>query len=147
MPNTPKKGKILALDMGRSAVGMAISDEQREMVFGRGVIRNYKSLANLFDELKAFCVRENVEEVVVGLPVGRDGEDTAQTERIRSIGERLEVFLGGIPVEFEDESFTTFEANEFLGGVAGVKVRNRKDTEDEIAAVIILKRYLDFEES
>ncbi len=147
MPNPSKNGKILALDMGRSAVGMAISDEQKQMVFGRGVIRNYKSLANLFKEIKNFCEREKVVEVVIGLPAGKEGEETAQTERIRSIGERLEEYLEDIPVEFEDESFTTFEANEFLGGVAGVKAGKRKDTEDEIAAVIILKRYLDFDES
>ena len=135
------------MDIGRNAVGMAVSDEQRQVVFGRGVIRNYKSLAHLFSEIKSFCTKENVELVVLGLPAGKEGEDTPQTERIRSIGEKLEEYLEGIPVEFEDESFTTFEANEFLGGVAGVKGRKKKETEDEIAAVIILKRYLDFDES
>lgn len=141
----PKKGKILALDMGRNSVGMAVSDESRQMVFGRGVIRNFQSLTRLFAEVKSFCEKENVQEVVLGLPIGGDGEETLQTERIRSIGEKLEAYLGGIPVEFEDESFTTFEANEFLGGVPGINGRKRKETEDEIAAVIILKRYLDFD--
>jgi putative Holliday junction resolvase len=141
----PKKGKILALDMGRNAVGMAVSDEQREMVFGRGVIRNFKSLANLFSEVKDFCAKENVVEVVMGLPLGKEGEDTEQTERMRSIGERLEKYLVNIEVQFEDESFTTFEANEFLNKAPRVKNRKRKEREDEIAAVIILKRYLDFE--
>jgi putative holliday junction resolvase len=140
----PQKGKILALDFGRSAVGMAVSDEDRQMVFGRGVIRDYKSLANLFAEISKFCLDEKVSEIVMGVPIGGDGEDTPQTEKIRSIGEKLEKYLGNIPVNFEDESFTTYEADEFLS-LKGVKGSRRKETEDEIAATIILKRYLDFD--
>ncbi len=116
------------------------------MVFGRGVIKDYKSLAHLFEKIKGFCEKEGVIEVVMGVPAGREGEDTPQTERIRGFGEKLQEYLGeNIPVEFEDESFTTFEAGEFLGGVLKVKGRDRKETEDEMAAVIILKRYLEIE--
>ena len=139
------RGKILAIDFGRKTVGLAVSDEDQAMVFGRGVIKDYKSLAHLFGKIRSFCEKEGVIEVVMGIPVGRDGEDTPQTERIRGFGEKLQEYLGDIPVEFEDESFTSFEADEFLDKILHIRGRERKESVDELAAVLILKRYLDIE--
>jgi putative holliday junction resolvase len=143
----PNKGKILALDYGRSSVGMAVSDEDRQVVFGRGSIRNYGSLNNLFEKIRLFCETEKITEIVMGIPVDENGDETVQTEKIRAIAEKLEQYLRNIPISFEDESFTTFEANEFLAEKVNVKGSVRKQTEDEIAATIILKRYLDFDET
>lgn len=140
------RGKILAIDFGRKTVGLAVSDEDQTMVFGRGVIRDYKSLARLFEKIRDFCRKETVVEVVMGIPVGREGEDTPQTERIRGFGEKLQEYLGNdIPVAFEDESFTSFEAEEFLEKILHIRGRDRKQSVDEMAAVLILKRYLDIE--
>jgi putative Holliday junction resolvase len=144
--NEPSRGRILSLDFGQKSVGVAISDEDRTMVFGRGVIKNFKSLADLFEKVKSICEKEAVVEIVVGLPVNPDGEDTFQTARIRGFGLKLEEFIKTVPVKFEDESFSSFEADSFLSNVAKVKGSERKKTEDEIAAVVILKRYLDLEE-
>lgn len=140
------KGKILALDFGNRTVGLAVSDEDRTMVFGRGVIRDFKSLAGLFGRIAEFCMKEGIVGVVMGIPSGKEGQETPQTERIRGIGEKLGDFLKDIPVEFEDESFTSFEADDYLSGIKGVRGRDRKQMEDELAAVIILKRYLKLED-
>lgn len=116
------------------------------MVFGRGVIRDFKSLAGLFGRIAEFCMKEGIVGVVMGIPSGKEGQETPQTERIRGIGEKLGDFLKDIPVEFEDESFTSFEADDYLSGIKGVRGRDRKQMEDELAAVIILKRYLKLED-
>ena len=82
----------------------------------------------------------------MGIPVGKEGEETTQTGRIRGFGEKLQEYLGEeIPVAFEDESFTSFEADEFLDKIMNVRGRDRKQSEDELAAVLILKRYLELE--
>ena len=135
----------MAIDFGNRTVGLAVSDEDQSMVFGRGVIRDYKSLAGLFAKIKELCLKEKVIGVVMGLPAGKEGEETFQTERIRGIGEKLDEFLVDIPVEFEDESFTSFEADEYLAEIRRVRGRDRKQMEDELAAVIILKRFLELE--
>lgn len=139
------RGKILAIDFGQKTVGLAVSDEDQTMVFGRGVIKNYQSLVFLFEKIRAFCEKEKVAEIVMGVPVGQDGEDTPQSERIRGIGVKLEEHLGDIQVSFEDESFTSFEADEFLDKILQVRGRDRKESEDELAAVLILKRFLELE--
>lgn len=136
----------MAIDFGSRTVGLAVSDEDQTMVFGRGVIRDFKSLNGLFGKIREFCIKENVVEVVMGIPSGKDGQETPQTERIRGFGEKLGELLGDIEVVFEDEAFTSFEADDYLAKIRGVRGRDRKQMEDELAAVIILKRYLELED-
>ena len=44
------KGKLLGIDFGENNVGLAVSDESQAFVFGRGCIRGFKNLKNLFSE-------------------------------------------------------------------------------------------------
>lgn len=134
------KGKILAIDYGKGSFGLAVCDEGRQMVFGRGVMKNKKGLSFLLEQLNTFCVQEGVVEIVVGLPLGIEGQDTEQTKRIRHFAEKLKDKVN-LPVSFQDESFTSFEAGQMLKEL-GVHPQNRKQDEDELAAVLILQRYL-----
>ncbi len=136
------KGKILAIDFGAYFVGLAVTDEDRLLTFTRGVIKNYKSLENLFAKILELCKKEKVTQIVLGVPFASDGGKTAQSERMYAIGGKLQKYLQNIPVAFEDESFTSYAADDFLKSV-GVKEGKRKDTEDEVAAIFILRRYLD----
>lgn len=134
------KGKILAIDFGYHFVGLAVSDDARLMAFAKGVISGYKSLNGLFEKLKILCSDEVVTQIVMGLPLGDGSTETQKTERVRSIGKKLENFVG-IPVDFMDESFSSFEAGNKLMDM-GVKAHRVKEQEDEVAAVLILERYL-----
>jgi putative Holliday junction resolvase len=60
----------------------------------------------------AELVREReVERVVVGLPLGLSGADTAQTEEARAFAARLaERLAPAVPVELYDERLTTVQA-------------------------------------
>lgn len=135
------KGKILAIDFGWQFVGLAVTDVDRTVTFGHGVIKDFGSLAKLFAKIKEICQKENVVQVVLGLPMSESGKKTEQSERMMKIGKKLKDALGEIPVDFEDESFTSYEADKFLRSME-VKNSQRKETEDEVAAILILKRYL-----
>jgi putative transcription antitermination factor YqgF len=135
------KGKILAVDFGWQYVGLAVTDADRTVVFGKGVIKDYGSLAKLFVKIAEFCAKEQIVQVVMGVPTAEDGKNTEQSEKMINIGKKLEAALKDIPVSFEDESFTSYEADRFLRSIK-VKNSEKKDTEDEIAAILILKRYL-----
>jgi len=132
------KGKLLAIDFGDKNTGLAVCDVSRTMVFGRGVLKGYKSLEALFEQIMGICMDENIAEVVFGVPCGHDGFDTPQAERMRSIGGRLEDYLGKVQVVFQDESFSSFEADSFS---MDEKLR-RKYSQHELAAMLILERYL-----
>lgn len=135
------KGKILGIDFGAASVGLAITDEQQTMVFGRGVIKKYGSLQNLAKKLHQLCEQENAVKVVMGLPIAVAEKSQSQTQKIRNIGKKLRLYLHGIDFEFQDESFSSFEAREALKKL-DVKAKNYKKTEDEMAAIIILQNYL-----
>ena len=137
-----KNSKVLGIDFGKNHVGLALSDEARQIVFGKGVIRNYGSLKNLGAKLKELILKEGVTEIVMGLPLAEDGSDTDQSKRIRDIGKKLTEFLPeNIVFNFWDESFTSARADTLLDKF-GLKVHRYKETQDELAAVLILKDYL-----
>ena len=111
-----KKNKILAIDFGENNVGLAVTDPGANLVFGKGLIKGGKSLNDLFSKIKKFCDDEEVNKIVFGLPLGKDGEETDQTGRMKKIAYKLKDYLGNIPLEFEDESFSSFEAREIAEG-------------------------------
>jgi putative Holliday junction resolvase len=130
-------GKILAIDFGEKYTGLAICDEGRHLVFAKGLIKDYKSLEDLFAKVAQFCEEENIKLIIFGIP----SEDIEQSRRFRKIGKKLEKYLKNIPLEFEDEDWSSFEANNILKGFDMKNLRN-KYSEHEISAMIILERYL-----
>ncbi len=132
------RGRILAVDFGRSKVGLAVCDEERKLVFRRGIIKGFGSLDRLFRQLKDLCVKEKIVLVLFGVPLGIEGNETAQSAKIRVIGEKLRAYLEDIFLEFVDESFSTFEAKELLAGVPGRIDMN----DDDYAAYLLLVKYL-----
>lgn len=139
-----QKGRILAIDYGNSTVGLAVSDPDRLMAFGRGSHKGLNEV-DLLDKIKDLVVTDKITTVVLGLPLSADGSDTKQTLRIREFGSKLKDKISELPVEikFLDESFSTFEANQILQKI-GVKSADRKQTEDEMAAIVLVHRYIDY---
>ena len=136
-----KNKKILAIDFGESNIGLAATDSGANLVFGKGSLKRGKSLDDIFKKIKGFCDEEQVVKVIFGLPKGKNAEDTEQTERYRRIGRKLSDYLGNIFFEFEDESFTSYEAREMSAGFEDDLLKTQY-SEHELAAMIILRRYL-----
>jgi putative holliday junction resolvase len=132
--------RILGIDYGTRRVGAALSDPGRTMAFPAEVyvLRGLEHDAKHYREL----VREDeVERIVIGLPVhtsGREGQIAALT---RSFGDWL-AGVTGVPVFYFDERYTTVEAEQKLID-AGLKRQKRKALRDQLAAQIMLQGYLD----
>lgn len=137
--------KILALDYGAAKIGVAISDEGQSMVFGRGFLERKDGIFNCFEKILQLCKTEKIAIIVAGLPLNEEGHDTVQSKKIRNFVRKLEHFLKkhsiSAQIFFEDESFSSFEASEHLAGL-GFKVKKSKKYEDELAAILILQKYL-----
>lgn len=126
--------RVLALDYGSARCGCALSDPSGtlatpiETVQRPGTRRGLAQLAEL--------VRERaVSRVVVGLPLGLSGADTAQTAEARAFAARLGERLGAdVPVDLYDERFTTRIAQR-----AG---RGGGASEDSRAAAVLLEDWL-----
>lgn len=136
----------MGIDFGEKSVGLAVTDEAQTMVFGCGLIKNYGSLLKLARKLANICSKERVVKIVMGVPVSSVvGKSQQQAKRMRRIGVKLqkclERMVGELPLEFEDESFSSFEAEKVLKQF-GVKPIDYKRSEDEMAAIIILQNHL-----
>ena len=139
-----KTGKILAIDYGSASIGLAVSDDSRIMAFSRGVLRKLTK-DEAIGKIIALVNEEKVKLVILGLPMSVDGGETSQTVKIREFGSKLaqELSKTDVPLEYVDESFSSFEAQKMLENL-NVKAMDRKKTEDELAAVVLVRRYIDF---
>ena len=87
-----------------------------------------------FARLLGLVRERGVKRVVVGLPLGLSGRDTAQTEECRAFAGRLRESLGErIPVDLYDERFTTQIA---------ARSGSSDTAEDSRAAAVLLEDYL-----
>ena len=121
--------RILALDYGSARIGCALCDPTGTLVRPVETIEppDPASVATLVDA-------EEVERVVVGLPVNMDGSEGDQARQSREFGRELEARLS-IPVETYDERLTTRMAQASRRAGAGA-------AEDSLAAAHLLEGYL-----
>jgi putative Holliday junction resolvase len=128
--------KVLALDYGSARTGVAVSDPTGTVARPLGVVERAASeegIARLVELVRA----EDVERVVVGLPITLRGERGAQAEETDRFVELLRTALD-VPVESFDERFTTKMAQrEIRRGRA-----KRPPAEDAVAAAHLLTSYL-----
>src|SRR4029077_17382383 len=129
---------ILALDLGRVRIGVAISDELQLLAQPLETIPANERATSRVVEL----VRErNVEQVVAGITKRMNGQiGTAATEALEFV-EKLRAVLP-CPVDTWDERLTTVAAHRALRD-AGKKTRHTRGYIDQVAAQMILQGYLD----
>ncbi len=97
-------GRILAIDYGTKRIGIALSDEMRIISQPKPYILNAEK-----DKLITFITENEVEEILLGLPVGLAGQETESTKKAKDFKEWLENKTL-LPVKFIDERLTTQEA-------------------------------------
>ncbi|HEX5028119.1 MAG TPA: Holliday junction resolvase RuvX [Gaiellaceae bacterium] len=122
--------RVLALDYGAARTGVAISDATGTIARPVEVVER-AATADGLARLRAIVHDEEVELVVVGLPLTLRGELGAQAQETQAFVEALRAEIS-VPVETYDERFTTTLAAG-AGGVAD---------EDARAAAHLLEGYL-----
>ena len=121
--------KVLALDYGAARTGVAVSDPTGTLARPLRIVARAASEEGM-KELAELVRGEEVERVVVGLPLTLRGERGEQAEETDRFAEALEAILD-VPVERFDERFTTR-----LAGPGG--------DEDARAAAHLLTSYLEW---
>jgi putative Holliday junction resolvase len=137
--------RVLGIDYGDRHIGLALSDVLRVTAQPFGTYRmtgREKDDRRFFQELVA---RHEVEEIVVGDPIRMDGSSGTRVEKTRQFAAWLKKAVGK-PVVFIDERLTTREALHLLQD-SRLRSREKKELEDQIAAVIILSTYLERQRS
>jgi putative holliday junction resolvase len=122
--------KVLALDFGSARTGVAVSDPTGSVARPVGVVER-AATANGIARILELVRGEDVELIVVGLPVTLRGERGAQAEETERFVEALRAATD-LPVESFDERFTTRLAQATPG----------RASEDAAAAAHLLTSYL-----
>jgi len=130
--------RYLAIDYGAKRTGLAICDKAERITSPLAVLEN----PNLFiDKILDTIKSEDVEAVVIGLPLNMDDSQGPQAELVIKFAERLKKHLQ-IPIYFQDERLSSFAAEEKLAA-ANIKQKKHKKRLDAIAAADILQAFLD----
>lgn len=133
--------RILALDIGTKTIGVAVSDELGITANGVKTIQR-KNQKNDLEELESVIEEYNPGKLVIGLPYNPDGSLGERGKQIEKFSMKIQKHLD-LPVEFWDESFSTVNAENFLIEKGSVGRKKRKKVIDKMAAVVILKEYLE----
>ncbi len=136
---------VLGVDWGKVRTGVAVSDELGLLAHPRTFVEE-TSIEKLAALLADLAKQYRVNEIVMGLPVNMDGSEGESAGIVRDLGERLHK-TAGLPVFFQDERLSTWEAERFLSHECGVSGKKRKKVKDQMAACLILQRYLDAKRS
>jgi putative Holliday junction resolvase len=123
--------RVLALDYGVARCGVALSDPSGTLATPLPVVERPATKKGL-GRVAELVADNEVERVVVGLPLTLAGDEGAQAAETRDFAERLGRRVH-VPIEFYDERLTTRQA-ERSGGVAD---------EDSRAAAHLLEAFLD----
>ena len=132
-------GRAVGLDFGTKRVGLALSDRSN-MIASPYRTLNYVSEKDLITQLEIIVTNNDIEILVLGLPINMKGEDTAQTMKVRNFKEILSTLR--IPIVYEDERLSSVSAINSLM-LQNVKTGHNKPEIDKTAAAIILQQYLD----
>ena len=139
--------RILGLDVGSKTVGVAVSDPLGVIATGVTTIERVgirKDTGKVIDYIREY----GCDTVVIGLPLSLDGDDSVQTQKVRDFRTMLENKLRSsgplskVKIEWQDERYSTVEAEEVLIE-ANMSREDRKKIIDRQAAIVILQRYLD----
>lgn len=132
--------RILSIDYGKKRTGLAVTDPLQIIAGGLGTVET----SVLYEYIEAYIQREQVERIVIGMPMQPNGQPSENMVRVENFYNRWRKAHPEIPIEYYDERFTSVLAHRAMidGGVKKKTRRENKGLVDEISATIILQDYL-----
>lgn len=133
---------ILGFDFGMKSIGVAVGHQLTntargiEALTARDGIPDWEVIAKIVAEWQPGLI-------VVGLPLNMDGTEQLMTAAARKFGNRMNNRFN-IPVVWQDERLTTFEALGQMGIRSKMQSDKRSDV-DKLSAQIILQSWLDLQ--
>ena len=130
--------RYLAIDYGDKHTGLAICDLAETIASPLAVIEGQKDLIKKITDI---IRSENVEAVVLGLPLNMDDSKGFKAEQVCRFAEQLKNHLQ-VPIHFQDERLSSFAAEEKLAPAKFTRKKKKKRL-DAVAAAEILEAFLE----
>lgn len=133
--------RALGLDLGTKRIGVAVSDRGGTIATPLTVITRGRTQRIDHEAIARLVVDEEIEAVVVGLPLNMDGTEGKSATGAREEAARLATVVK-VPVMLHDERLTTVEADRALME-ARMRAEARRRVVDKVAAAVMLQSWLD----
>lgn len=131
--------RILGIDYGLKRTGIAATDPLKIIASGLETV----STENVEDYLSQYLAAEEVERIVVGMPLYPDGNPAQIAPQVEAFVKKLQKLFPETEVITWDERYTSEEAKRIILQ-SGAKKKQRRDKAlvDKISAALILEDYL-----
>jgi putative Holliday junction resolvase len=134
-----KARTVLGFDFGMKNIGVAVGQELTGTASPLTALKARDGIPD-WDQIKKLLDEWRPDLLVVGLPLNMDGTEQAMTAAARRFGNRLHGRFN-IPVEWQDERLSTYEALDQMGIRSKMDSRQRNNV-DRISAQLILQSWL-----
>jgi putative holliday junction resolvase len=131
----------LGIDFGSKVIGLALFCPNRDpfiLLHGKIVVENelqvLQEISNVVDE-------ESIGAIVLGLPLFTDGKESQMTKKVRAFGEKLRNYIPQIELYYQDETLTTYEAQERMKNSPKFNFKVDPKQIDSLCASVILEDF------
>lgn len=135
------QGRLMGLDLGSKTIGLALSDVLRTIATPYDTIKRTKFTADA-QALLSFIDTEEVQGLVIGLPISMDGSEGPRCQSTRQFAANL-LEKRDIPIAFWDERLSTVAVERMLIDNVDMTRQRRGQVVDKLAAAYILQGALD----
>jgi putative holliday junction resolvase len=135
--------RVMALDVGKVRIGVALSDPLGYTAQPLITVWR-KSRGEDLRNLLRLIRKHEITRIVVGNPLHMSGDVSPWAAKVQEFAEELRT-RSGLPVELWDERLSSVAAHEILDD-AGHDKRDRKHVIDQVAAVVILRDWMESRE-
>ena len=133
-------GRILAIDYGTKRTGLAVTDPLK-------IVANVLTTVptkELLDYLQNYLNKEDVDEIVVGMPKDLFNKDSHSTQAVKRFVSELKAKFAAYPIHLHDERFTSKMAMDaMIRSGSTKKDRRKKENIDKLSATIILQSFME----
>jgi putative holliday junction resolvase len=130
---------LLGFDFGMKNIGIAIGQELTSTANPLTAIKARDGIPD-WSQIEKLLKEWQPDLLIVGLPLNMDGTEQEMTAAAKRFGNRLNGRFN-IPVEWQDERLTTYEALDQMGIRSKMDSRQRSDV-DQLSAQLILQSWL-----
>lgn len=137
--------RALGLDLGTKRIGLALTDFSGTIASPHSVVQRSKSLRLDHHKILDVIIEEEVEVVVIGLPLMMSGLLGPAAKAATTEARRMSTVFP-VPIEMFDERMTTVAADRVLKE-AELSASARRQFVDKVAAAIMLQAWLERQRS
>lgn len=137
------KASILALDYGEKKSGLSIFNPSEDFSpYPLMTIKTPPSYDKFFAQLELIIKENQINAIVMGIPYLTDGKETPQTKKLMKIFNKLSNDITYVDFFTQDETLSSFEAEQRMESSPRYNFRVDQSKIDEIAATIILEDFI-----